>query len=68
MTNSRLETIESKLAFQELTTLQLSDTLHQQQKQIDHLELLCQQLIGRVQEMVDTLNTDSIIDEKPPHY
>jgi len=68
MTDSRLETIESKLAFQEVTSLQLSDTLHQQQKQIDHLELLCQQLAGRVQEMVDTLNTDSIIDEKPPHY
>ncbi len=68
MTDSRLETIESKLAFQEVTSLQLSDTLHQQQKQIDRLELLCQQLAGRVQEMVDTLNTDSIIDEKPPHY
>ena len=68
MTDSRLETIESKLAFQEVTSLQLSDTLHQQQKQIDHLERLCQQLAGRVQEMVDTLNTDSIIDEKPPHY
>ena len=68
MTDSRLEAIESKLAFQELTTLQLSDTLHQQQKQIDHLELLCQQLIGRVQEMADTVKVDTVIDEKPPHY
>lgn len=68
MTDSRLEAIESKLAFQELTTLQLSDTLHQQQKQIDHLELLCQQLIGRAQEMADTVKTDTVIDEKPPHY
>jgi SlyX protein len=61
-----LETIETKLAFQEDALQQLSDVLIAQQERIDQLEarieLLAEQLLTQAVERGD------VPDDPPPHY
>lgn len=68
----RIVTIETKLAYQEDTLLQLNDVICRQQNQIDALERLTQQLIGRVGDLsaaaAQSGSALSAIDERPPHY
>ena len=63
--DSRLETLETKLAFQEEALQQLSDVLVAQQGRIDRLEarlvLLTEQLRERAEQNAEP-------DEPPPHY
>jgi SlyX protein len=64
MDEQRLIEIESKIAYQDDTIFQLNDVLCKQQNQIDRLENLTQQLLGRVRD----LSENSTVDERPPHY
>jgi SlyX protein len=72
MSEDRLISIEIKIAYQEDTIAQLNDIVCKQQNQIDALENLTQQLLGRVRDLSDTAsqsgNTLSAVDERPPHY
>jgi len=72
MSEQRLVDIETKIAYQEDTIGQLNDVICQQQNQIDDLERLTQQLLGRVRDLSDTAsqsgNTFSATEERPPHY
>jgi SlyX protein len=51
MDEQRLIEIESKIAYQDDTIFQLNDVLCKQQNQIDRLENLTQQLLGRVSDL-----------------
>jgi len=72
MTDQRLVEIESRIAYQDDTILQLNDVVCRQQDQIDRLEKLTQQLLGRVRDL--SANSAggpaefSAADERPPHY
>ena len=72
MTEQRIISIETKIAYQEDTIAQLNEVVCKQQSQIDVLESLTQQLIGRVRDLSEaSVQSDgafSAADERPPHY
>lgn len=72
MIEQRVVTIETKLAYQEDTIAQLNDVICRQQNQIDALERLTQQLLGRVRDLSEAATQSggefSAADERPPHY
>lgn len=69
MTDKRLMTIESKLAYQESTILDLNDVIFDQQQQIDKLETICRELLLRLSDVAESLDVaKSGQDEIPPHY
>ena len=72
MTAQRIEVIEIKIAYQEDTISQLNEVICRQQEQIDSLESLTQQLLGRVQDLsaasASAAASFSTADERPPHY
>ncbi|MDC9728687.1 MAG: SlyX family protein [Methyloprofundus sp.] len=72
MSDQRLIELESKMAYQDDTILQLNDVLCKQQDQIDRLEELTQQLLARVRDLSDNSSGGpagfSAADERPPHY
>ena len=71
MDEQRLIEIESKIAYQDDTIFQLNDVLCKQQNQIDRLENLTQQLLGRVRDLSENSAgsaENSAVDERPPHY
>ena len=72
MTEQRIISIETKIAYQEDTIAQLNDVVCNQQTQIDILERLTQQLIARVRDLseasVQSSGEFSAADERPPHY
>lgn len=72
MTEQRIISIETKIAYQEDTITQLNDVVCKQQMQIDSLERLTQQLLGRVRDLSElsgrSAEVFSVADERPPHY
>lgn len=62
---ARLETLESRLAFQEDTIQQLNDALVGQQTRIDRLEAL---LMLMAQRFGSEAAAPGPVDEPPPHY
>ncbi len=67
---SRLETLESKLAYLELAFDELNQVVYAQAKQLDRLEAEAQKLQGRLKEVVEDMQTQPYAaeDERPPHY
>jgi SlyX protein len=63
--DARLESIESKLAFQEDMLLQLNEALVAQQARIDKLEAAFRTLAEQVQTPADDPEEHP---EPPPHY
>ena len=68
MDEKRLIKIETKLAFQEETSEQLSEVLRDQQSQLDTLSRSLRQLAARIEQAEKFAEPDQIPDEKPPHY
>lgn len=73
MNEDRMVEIESKISFQEEALQSLSDTVYQQQKQIDRLEAVCQSLIEHIKDLSQAVaegQTGSVggANERPPHY
>ena len=68
MNEERMVEIESKIAFQDNALQELNDVIYRQQKQIDQLELTCQNLIERVKALSEISVSGALEDEKPPHY
>ena len=62
----RLETLETKLAFQEEALQQLSDVLVAQQARVDRLEARVALLTEQLRERVD--DTPEPDEPPPPHY
>ncbi len=68
MTEQRLVNIETKVAYQEDTIMQLNNVVCHQQKQIDQLETTCKLLIDRIKEISETPDSGNHENEIPPHY
>ncbi len=64
----RLINLESKLAHQEYLLDVLNQTIYQQQKKIDELDVLCTALAKRLADMHVRLPDGAPANEKPPHY
>lgn len=67
---SRLETLESKLAHLELAFDELNQVVYSQAMQLDKLQTESQKLQGRLKEVVEDMQSQplSAEDERPPHY
>lgn len=68
MNEERLVDIETKVAYQEDTIMQLNDVVCQQQKQIAQLETTCKLLIDRIKEVSAAADAGKTEIEIPPHY
>lgn len=68
MDESRLEKIETKIAFLEDSVQDLSSTVYAQQKEIEQLRALCESLAGYVRDIVRTSGDGPAANERPPHY
>ena len=69
MSEARFIDLETKLAYQEDASTQLSDVVARQQQQIDALEAALRALIERVENLKDASGEKtSLLDEVPPHY
>ena len=67
-TEDRIIDIEIKVARQEDMLDTLNQTVYQQQKKIDELEVLCSALAAYVKDMQQTVAERNPANEKPPHY
>jgi len=67
---SRLETLESKLAHLELAFDELNQVVYEQAKRLDKLQAQAEKFQGRLKEVVEDLQSQpfSAEDERPPHY
>ncbi len=67
MSEQRVTAIEEKLAYQEDLIKTLDDVVYQQQRRIDRLEALCNQLSERLQVISESTGV-APDNERPPHY
>jgi uncharacterized coiled-coil protein SlyX len=65
--DTRLETLEFKIAHLERTAQELSDVIYRQQQQIDAILDLNRQLASQL-ESLESKSGDSSAAEIPPHY
>jgi len=65
---SRLETIEIKIAHMESAIQQLSDVVYRQQKQMDGVLAANRQLVQQVAILEARTSNEGGGDEVPPHY
>ena len=68
MTEKRLDTIETKIAYQEKTISELNSVIIEQQKTIDRLEKTLKTVTDKIREIADSAGTDKGTNSKPPHY
>ena len=66
---SQIEELQVKIAFLEQAFSQLSDEYFAQQKEMQHLSLKLEALVDKLAK-TDSVNenTDTVVDERPPHY
>jgi SlyX protein len=67
MIEQRLETIETKIAFQEDLIEELNKTVYQQQKKLERLEAVCEALARHVDSLA-AASEGKEANERPPHY
>jgi len=67
--SSQIEDLQVKIAFLEQAFSQLSDEYFAQQKEMQHLSRKLEALVDKLAktESVNE-NTDTVVDERPPHY
>ena len=68
MNDDRLVTIETKIAFLENVINDLSDTVYNQQKQIDTLNKTLKYVINQIRNSSLISPGGTLKNEKPPHY
>lgn len=69
MSENRLMEIETKIAYQEKTIMDLNEVVCEQQQEIERLGGICDSLLKRVKMLSElTPGIDAPADEKPPHY
>ena len=68
MTDNEITQLQTKIAYQEDSIQELGMVVMAMQKQIDQLELVCQDLNQRLREASASFSPISDQDEKPPHY
>ncbi|MES1927172.1 SlyX family protein [Salinisphaera sp. T31B1] len=67
MSEQSLESLETRIAYQDDAIEQLSDTLYRQTMAIERLEQRCQALENRLQALAEA-GEGSDEDAPPPHY
>ena len=65
---ARIDELETRLAQQDQTVLELSDELYRQQRQIAWLETELRRLVDRVRTISAPEPESGPSDEVPPHY
>ncbi len=68
MIEDRLVDIEIKLSYQEETIKELNSVVCEQQRQIDHLELICKGFERQIKDFPQIIGGKPPLDDKPPHY
>ncbi len=68
LTEKRLDTIETKIAYQEQTISELNSVIIEQQKTIDRLEKTLKTVTDKIREIADSAGSDKGTNSKPPHY
>lgn len=71
LNNETLITLQTKVAYQERTIQELNDQIYQQQKDIDQLRRVVNELSNRLTSALRTVEVDPGSDnenEIPPHY
>ncbi|MDA8782085.1 SlyX family protein [Porticoccaceae bacterium] len=76
MSETRLQELEEKLAYLEMTNTELSEEIFRQQKEIDALTKAHHNIVERVEQLQDSAAEQSAgmgssgmgQGEKPPHY
>lgn len=68
MTDDAITQLQTKISYQEDSIQELGMVIMAMQKQIDQLELVCQDLSQRLREASASFSVISDKDEKPPHY
>jgi SlyX protein len=66
--NERIDELETRLAQQEQSLLELSDEMYRQQQQIARLELELRHLAERLKAIAIPEAGNEPQDETPPHY
>jgi SlyX protein len=66
--NSRIEELETRLAFQEKSLQELGDSAYRQELQIERLEAAVRILTQRIADLAETMPESTPDDQKPPHY
>ena len=66
--NSRIDELESRLALQDQSLLELSNEVYRQQQQIMRLESQLRALTERIQALGAREAPPAPADELPPHY
>ena len=67
-TTARIDELETRLAQQDQSLLELSDELYRQQRHIARLETELRQLVDRMKTVSTPEPASSAADEVPPHY
>ncbi|MDH5571083.1 MAG: SlyX family protein [Gammaproteobacteria bacterium] len=70
-TEEQIIELESRLAFQELSILELNEIITQQQKQLDKLYATVHMLDHKMRELAESRSGnagESPQNERPPHY
>ncbi len=68
MAEERFESIETKLAYQELTIAELNSVVIEQQKTIDRLENQIREITDKLNDIAELTGNDRGGIQKPPHY
>lgn len=69
MSEERLVEIETRIALQEQTIMELNDVVYEQQKEIQRLGSICDALMKNIKEFAEvTPGSNASANEKPPHY
>lgn len=68
MSDDRLATIESKLAFLEDLVQTLNEEVSEQQRQIESLRVMCKHVSDQNKTLIAAMDEGGDQDERPPHY
>jgi SlyX protein len=68
MEEPRLDDIEAKLAHHELAVSKLNEVIYRQQQQLDQLETRYQQLLQRLRQLEQGIDSEPSDEAPPPHY
>ena len=67
-TDARIDELETRLALQDQSLLELSDEVYRQQRRIAELERQLKSLTDRMTALAERASTATEADERPPHY
>ena len=68
MSEERLETIETKISYQEDQIEELNKTVYQQQQKLEQLQAICEALARELRALAEAGNDGKSANERPPHY